>query len=149
MALDPKAKYLIQEGSGAIYLHTDKLAKRKDMKPYNPETGGRVIEPNEATKRLVEIELKGKSFLVAPDLHDVLTEMGGVMVALQEENAALKDKTADFDAERERLTTDIQDLMEQLEAVREQMRLGTTVVDTGSDGVKAAEPATEKNKKGK
>lgn len=89
--LDPKQRYLIQDGSGQIYIRTEKLAKRKDMKEYDPVSKGKAFEPNEATtKKRVEIELQGKTFLVEQELYDVLTEMGSAMVALQQEIAALK-----------------------------------------------------------
>ena len=111
--LDPNGKYLIQDG-GHIYPHTDKLAKRKDMRPYNHETGSAALTPTEADKR-VPIELQGKTFMIDPDLFETITEMGKVFVALQEENKALKTAAAEFEAKTERLTTDILDLQEQVE----------------------------------
>ena len=112
--LDPKGRYLIQDG-GTIYVYTDKLAKRKDMRPYDVKAGGPVVEPTESTgEKKVEIELQGKSFMVEQGLYDVLTDMAGVMADLQKENKALKANAADFEATKERLTTDIFDLTEQL-----------------------------------
>ncbi len=112
--LDPKGRYLIQD-SGHIYIYSEALAARKDMKPYFP--GERSIDPVEVEKK-VPIELQGKTFMVAPDLHTVLAEMGGVMVEMQEENARLKAEAADFEAFKVRMDTDKTDLEEQLEAAR-------------------------------
>ncbi len=113
--LDPKGQYLIQEGSGAVYIWSEALAKRKDMREYNPS--GQPIEPAAAEKK-VPIELQDKTFLVSPELHAVLAEMGAVMVALQDENARLKAEAADFEAFKVRMDTDKTDLEEQLEAYR-------------------------------
>lgn len=116
--LDPKGKYLIQDG-GTIYAYTDKLAKRKDMRPYDVNAGRAAVEPAESTGvKRVEIELQGKSFMVEQDLYDVLSDMAGVMVDLQEENKSLKANADDFEALKERLTTDNLDLTEQLEAAK-------------------------------
>ncbi|MEN6464226.1 MAG: hypothetical protein ABFD62_03505 [Syntrophaceae bacterium] len=114
--LDPKGKYLIQEVSGAIYPWNEKLAKRKDMKPYFHETGGKVLpgnEPRLAVKR-VPIKLQDKEFMVEEDLRNTLAEVVGVVETVVQENAALKEEKAAFEAVKERLNTDIFDLTEQL-----------------------------------
>ena len=134
MALDPKGKYLIQDG-GTVYVWTEALAARKDMRPYDPERKGLALEPTANEKR-VPIELQGKAFMVAQDLHGVLTEMGGVLVALQAENKALKEEKANFDAFKERLETDNLDLQEQLEKAKAQIEEMT-------------KPGPEPDKKGK
>jgi len=117
MALDPKGKYLIQDGSGTVYVWTEALSKRKDMRPYDPVKKGLTEEPTADEKR-VPIELQGKNFMVEAALHAVLTDMGKVLVALQEENRALKENAANFEAFKERLETDNLDLQEQLEKLR-------------------------------
>jgi len=127
MALDPKGKYLIQDGSGTVYVWTEALAKRKDMRPYDPvERKGLAMEPTASEKR-VPIELQGKAFMVEAALHAVLTDMGKVLVALQEENRALKEKEAGFEAFKERLETDNLDLQEQLEKANKELAQFTKV----------------------
>lgn len=114
--LDPKGKYLIQEVSGAIYPWNEKLAKRKDMKPYFHETGGKVLpgnEPRLAVKR-VPIMLQDKEFQVEEDLFNTLSEMGAIFTTMQQENKVLKEEKAAFEAVKERLETDIFDLTGQL-----------------------------------
>jgi hypothetical protein len=125
--LDPNGKYLIQDG-GHIFPWTEKLAKRKDMRLYNHETGSGAPTPAEVENR-VPIELNGKTFMVAEDLFETLTEMGKVFVGLQEENKALKTAAMEFEAKMERVTTDNLDLQEQIE--------------------KLTNPAPEADKKGK
>jgi hypothetical protein len=125
MALDPKGKYLIQDG-GHIYPWTKQLATRKDMRPYDPENKGLAFEPTADEKR-VPIELQGKSFMVEASLHAVLTEMGGVLVKMQAENKALKEKVESFDAFKERLETDNLDLQEQLEKAKSELEPFTKV----------------------
>lgn len=120
MALDPKGKYLIQDGSGTIYIWTEALSNRKDMRPYDHETKGKFLEPTAAEKR-VPIELQGKTFMVEAPLHAVLTDMGKVLIGMQEENRALKDAAEKFAAFKERLETDNLDLQEQLEKSRAQI----------------------------
>ncbi len=103
LKLDPKQRYLIQDGSGQIFIRTEKLAKRKDMREYDPKAGKQVIVPNESTGNLMEITLKDKSFRVEKALYDVLVEMGEAMNALQEENKALKEKCqSEPEAEKEK-----------------------------------------------
>lgn len=127
MALDPKGKYLIQDGSGTVYVWTEALAARKDMRPYDHQTkGSKALEPT-ATEKRVPIELQGKTFLVEDGLHAVLTDMGKVLVALQEENRALKENAANFEAFKERLETDNLDLQEQLEKTKEELAQFTKV----------------------
>ena len=127
MALDPKGKYLIQDGSGTVYVWTEALAKRKDMRPYDPvERKGLAMDPTASEKR-VPIELQGKAFMVEAALHAVLTDMGKVLVALQEENRALKENAANFEAFKERLETDNLDLQEQLEKTKEELAQFTKV----------------------
>lgn len=41
--LNPNGRYLIQEGSGHIYIWSEALAKRKDMRPYDPVTGQALV----------------------------------------------------------------------------------------------------------
>ena len=138
MALDPKGKYLIQDGSGTVYVWTEALSKRKDMRPYDPvERKGLAMDPTASEKR-VPIELQGKAFMVEAALHDVLTEMGSVLVALQGENKDLKEKAAGFEAFKERLETDNLDLQEQLEKATAELKQFT----------EASEPAPQE-KKGK
>ena len=126
MALDPKGKYLIQDGSGTVYVWSEALAARKDMRPYDPVKKGLTEEPTADEKR-VPIELQGKAFMVEAALHAVLTDMGKVLVALQEENRALKEKEAGFEAFKERLETDNLDLQEQLEKTKEELAQFTKV----------------------
>ena len=136
MALDPKGKYLIQDGSGHIYVWSEALAARKDMWPYDHQTkGSKALEPT-ATEKRVPIELQGKTFLVEDGLHAVLTDMGKVLVALQEEARALKEKAAGFEAFKERLETDNLDLQEQLEKATAELKQFT----------EASEPAPQEKK---
>ncbi len=125
VTLNPKQKWLIQDG-GHIYPWTEALAARKDMRPYDPERKGIATEPT-ATEKRVPIELQGKTFLVEDGLHAVLTDMGKVLVALQEEARALKEKAAGFEAFKERLETDNLDLQEQLEKANKELAQFTKV----------------------
>ena len=113
--LDPGQKYLKQEETGAIYIWTEALSKRKDMRPYRPgdqlRAGLGQHIPDAAQEK---IELQGKTFSVSKELYDVLMDMGSVLIALQEENATLKTEREGFEAFKERLTTDNLDLAEQL-----------------------------------
>ena len=117
MALDPKGKYLIQDGSGTIYVWSEALAARKDMRPYDPVKKGLSMEPTTNEKR-VPIELQGRTFMVEQALHDVLSEMAKVFAGMQEENRSLKEKVVYFEGFKERLETDNLDLQEQLEKLR-------------------------------
>ena len=135
MALDPKGKYLIQDGSGTIYVWSEALAARKDMRPYDPVAKDRAIEPTANEKR-VPIEIQGKAFMVDEALHGVLSEMAKVFTAMQEENKALKEKAAYFDGFKERLETDNLDLQEQLDKARAELKQFT-------------EPEAPQEKKGK
>lgn len=117
MALDPKGKYLIQDGSGHIYVWSEALAARKDMRPYDPVKKGLTEEPTADEKR-VPIELQGRTFMVEQALHDVLSEMAKVFAGMQEENRSLKEKVVYFEGFKERLETDNLDLQEQLEKLR-------------------------------
>ena len=127
MALDPKGKYLIQDGSGTVYVWTEALAKRKDMRPYDPvERKGLAMEPTASEKR-VPIELQGKAFMVEAALHDVLAEMAGIFTKVQEENKALKEEKAGFEAYKMRLETDNLDLQEQLEKANKELAQFTKV----------------------
>ena len=117
MALDPKGKYLIQDGSGTIYVWSEALAARKDMRPYDPVQKDRAQEPTASEKR-VPIEIQGKAFMVEQALHDVLSEMAKVFAGMQEENRSLKEKVVYFEGFKERLETDNLDLQEQLEKLR-------------------------------
>ncbi len=137
--LDPNGKYLIQDGSGTIYVWSEKLAARKDMRPYDPVSGTKAIDPVYAAEKRVPIEIQGKNFMVDPDLHAQLVEMSGVFQTIQIENESLKEKVRDFDAFRERLTTDNADLQEQLEAAK------ARIVELEA----AAKPEAEEPKKGK
>ena len=140
MALDPKGKYLIQDGSGTVYVWTEALSKRKDMRPYDPvERKGLAMEPTASEKR-VPIELQGKAFMVEAALHDVLAEMAGIFTKVQEENKALKEEKAGFEAYKMRLETDNLDLQEQLEKANKELAQFTKV-----DGPAEAPP----EKKGK
>jgi hypothetical protein len=146
---------LIQDGSGSIYIYTDALAKRKDMKLYRPDARLGVEVPEASRVKRIPIELQGNMFLVDPDLHAVLMEMGGVMVALQDENASLKKQAEDFEALKERLTTDIDDLTEQLQVASQAKSMtpdvglaGAGAIGTGADlgaaiAGKIASPATK------
>jgi len=134
VTLNPKQKWLIQDG-GHIYPWTEALAARKDMRPYDPERKGIATEPT-ATEKRVPIELQGKTFLVEDGLHAVLTDMGKVLVALQEEARALKEKAAGFEAFKERLETDNLDLQEQLEKATAELKQFT----------EASEPAPQEKK---
>lgn len=136
MALDPKAKYLIQDDSGRIFPWTESLAKRKDMRPYDNETKARrALDPTADEKR-VPIELQGKTFMVEAALHTVLTDMGKVLVGMQDENRALKESAENFEAFKERLETDNLDLQEQLEKAKTEIEEMT-------------KPVPEPEKKGK
>jgi hypothetical protein len=127
MALDPKGKYLIQDGSGTVYVWTEALSKRKDMRPYDPvERKGLAMEPTASEKR-VPIELQGKAFMVEAALHDVLAEMAGIFTKVQEENKALKEEKAGFEAYKMRLETDNLDLQEQLEKANKELAQFTKV----------------------
>lgn len=109
-------QYLKQDVSGTVYIRTDALAKRKDMRPFDPfSKGGEVDIPRLGTKT-VPIELQGKTFDVEPDLFELLTELSGVLVTMQEENTTLTEAKSKWEAREERLTTDIADLEEQLAA---------------------------------
>ncbi len=111
--LDPKGKYLIKD-DGHIYPWTEALSKRKDMKPYDPETGRAQFEPVRLAEKTVSIELQGKTFMVRQELYDVLVDMGNVMVELQEKNKEISVEKENFAAFKERLETDNLDLTEQL-----------------------------------
>jgi len=139
MALDPKGKYLIQDGSGTIYVWSEALAARKDMRPYDPVAKDRAIEPTANEKR-VPIEIQGKAFMVDEALHGVLSEMAKVFTAMQDENKALKEEKQAFEAFKVRLETDNLDLQEQLEKAQEELAQFTKV-----DG--PAEAPTEKKGK--
>jgi hypothetical protein len=119
--LDPNGKYLIQDGSNHIFVHSDKLALRKDMRPYDPKAGKVAVEPAPVTKGLVEIELQGKSFMVEQALYDLLAEMGEKWTEMQEAVKTLNAEKTDFEAVKERLTTDVADLTEQLKAAQEKI----------------------------
>lgn len=126
MALDPKGKYLIQEGSGHVYVWSEALAARKDMRPYDPVKKGLTEEPTANEKR-VPIVLQGKNFMVEAALHDVLAEMAGIFTKVQEENKALKEEKAGFEAYKMRLETDNLDLQEQLEKANKELAQFTKV----------------------
>jgi len=149
--LDPKGRYLIQRG-GTIYPYTDKLAKRKDMRPYDAKEGKAIVEPTESTgAKKVEIELQGKSFMVEQGLYDVLSDMAGVMADLQGENKALKANAEAFTAEKERLTTDILDLTEQLANAKGEIESlkglsSAPITQTVGDSGPGPAPAPEKKK---
>ncbi|MDA8126075.1 MAG: Arm DNA-binding domain-containing protein [Deltaproteobacteria bacterium] len=76
--LNSNGRYLIQDGSGHIYIWSEALAKRKDMRPYDPITGHAdpVVEQSERKK-------EAKSQMPAASAH-------GKMMALTD----LKIKTA-------------------------------------------------------
>jgi len=114
--LDPNGKYLIQDGSGHIFVYSDKLALRKDMRSYDPKAGKVAVEPAPVTKGLVEIELQGKSFMVEQALYDLLAEMGEKWTEMQETVKTLTAEKTDFEAFKVRLDTDNADLTEQLKA---------------------------------
>lgn len=82
MSLDPKGKYLRQEGSGQIYVWSETLAKRADMRPFNPvtmklETDLKPSKPKE------EIELQGKKFVVETELAEMIYSMLGAIEELK------------------------------------------------------------------
>ena len=105
---------LIQDKTGTIYVYTDALAKRKDMSLVRDGERVGVFDSKASKVRRIPIELQGNTFVVEPELHAVLLEMGEAMVGLQSENETGKKAACDFEALKERLTTDIQDLEEQL-----------------------------------
>lgn len=145
--LDPNGRYLIHD-DGTIYIWSEALAKLKKMRPYTP--GGGPIDPAPVGKQRVEIELQGKTFMVEQDLYDVLTEMGGAMLAMQTQIEEMTARKTDTEAKMERLTTDNADLTEQLEAVSAELRALKMVQPEASAENKDTEAATGKNKgKGK
>jgi len=117
MPLDPKKKYLIQDGSNAIFQWTEVLGKRKDMRGYDPRTEMPIARPS--GDPTVSIELQGQTFQVNPKLSKIIIEMGDKLVELQGKIKALEAQAENFDAFKERLTTDNADLQEQLDAARE------------------------------
>lgn len=145
-ALDPNGKYLIQEGSGAVFVFSEKLAKRKDMRPFDPETGkpeATVSAPTVRDVNLVEIELQGKTFKVEQALHDTLTEMADVMTKLQDANKDMAEEKKGFEAFKERLETDNLDLTEQLKEATEKIK---ELEDDESEGSTAKGNRKKKDK---
>jgi hypothetical protein len=126
---------------GTVYIWSEALAKRKDMRPYTTAERTGIEIPTATNKaKTIPIELQGEPFLVEENLHAVLMSMGGVMVALQEENEALKKSAEDFEALKERLTTDIEDLTQQLAAAKATPKAEQEQVDA---------PATDQKKRKK
>ncbi len=121
---DPKGRYLINN-EGAVYVYSEALAARKDMRPYDPATKTTVVEANASTpgpaQELVKIELQGRPFTVDANLAGVLAEMVDKMEELREENTAYGAKMIAWDAHKERLETDIFDLTEQLEKAKAEL----------------------------
>jgi len=115
MPLDPKQKYLIQDGSNHIFIWTEALSKRKDMKPYHLDEGRVMPKPIDDSRT---IKLGEKQFQVVPDLEATIDNMSKKIDALQAENDKLKKAAEEFDAFRERMLTDNADLQEQLEKAK-------------------------------
>lgn len=148
MKLDPNKKYLIQDETNRIYIYSDALAGRRDMRPYDPETGEKKFP--DTVNPMVAIELQGKVFQVAPDLQILITEMGEKLRETMELNERLQADAQNFDAFKERLTTDNLDLQEQLD---EKNRLLGEALEQLAELAKTADPievpSAEPPKKGK
>ncbi len=134
--LDPNGKYLIQDGSNHVFPFSEKLAKRKDMRIYDPSGKKPPVEPTQPTKGLVEIELQGKKFLVEKALYDLLEEMGDKWTEMQEAVKTLTAEKTEFEAVKVRMDTDITDLTEQLKAANEKIAelLEPAATDTDTGG---------------
>jgi hypothetical protein len=105
MKLDPKGKYLIQDEAyhgqkieDRLYVFSLSLAKRKDMKPYDPvnkETVNDLKTPDPTPKE--SIELQGITFEVEPELHKVLARLIEYIEQLESLNRNYKDALAESD----------------------------------------------------
>ena len=111
---DPKQQYLIQDGSGAIYVRTERLAKRKDMRPFDPESGRAAIVQAQAQANLVALELQGRTFKVEPALQAMVADLLAFAAGGKEQLAALE-------AQNVRLDTDNTDLQAQLTQAQAQI----------------------------
>jgi hypothetical protein len=145
--LDPDGKYLIQDGSNHIFVYSDKLAKRKDMRPYDASGKKPAIDPVTAgtAAKVVEIELQGKKFLVEQALYDLLSEMGDKWTEMQESVKTLTAEKTDFEALKVRMDTDNTDLTEQLAKANAKIAELTAPVE----GPVPAETAAENDTAGK
>lgn len=109
---DPKQQYLIQDGSGAIYIRTERLAKRKDMRPFDPGSGRAAVA--QAQANLVALELQGRTFMVESELQTMVQDLLDFAAGGKEQLAALE-------AQNVRLDTDNTDLQEQLTQAQAQI----------------------------
>ena len=107
MSLDPNKKYLVNTNDGRIYAWTEKLSKKKDLRLYDPQAGAAVIT---LVENRVAIELQGKRFQVDAELAEMLNDMAEKFEELKQFEA----KAQEWEAVKERLTTDIEDLTGQL-----------------------------------
>ena len=107
MSLDPNKKYLINTNDGRIYAWTEKLSKKKDLRLYDSEAGVALAVP---VDNRVAIEVQGKRFQVDAELAEMLNDMAEKFEELKQFEA----KAQEWEAVKERLTTDIEDLSGQL-----------------------------------
>jgi hypothetical protein len=103
MPLDLDKKYLIQEGSNAIYVHTEVLAKRKDMKPYDPVREEAVSDLKTPAIPKESIEIRGITYQVEQGLHEVLSELVEYIESLKSENRMAADYVKSLELELELL----------------------------------------------
>jgi len=90
MPLDPKRKYLIQDDSNQIYSWSKVLAKRKDMKSYDPVIKEKINDLATPVTSKMPIELQGKTFFVDEELYETLIGLLDYVGLLKAENEDLK-----------------------------------------------------------
>jgi hypothetical protein len=93
MSLDPKGKYLRQEETGVIYVWSETLAKRADMREFDPVRMKLATDLNPTPKKPlrddVSIELQGETFLVSPKLKEIIDDLLKFTEELKSKNETL------------------------------------------------------------
>ncbi len=115
MGLDPNKKYLIQikpgnpKESGTIYSYNAQRAARKDMRPYDPVKKRAISDiPVHATEEGKEqIELRGNTYNVSPELNKVLIELREHVEQIESANRILKDQVVALKEKNDELTANI------------------------------------------
>ncbi len=146
--LEKGKKYLIQDGNPVPYVWSEKLAMRKDMRAYiHGEDLPEDIESGGKPPVLVPFEIGDKKFYIDPELYAILKADKDLMDFKQAQDEIKAEKIA-LEALRERLTTDNQDLAEQLKEANERIEI---LMNPGEDAeqLKEAEEFPIPKKRGR
>lgn len=99
MSLDPNGRYL-QHDDGTIYVWNEALAKRKDMREYDPKTKS-IVSRNEPNQNVnVPLTLQGETFSVLPRLKELVEDLLLFVDEIKAENEPEKEKIAKKDQKK-------------------------------------------------